>query len=194
MSEQLTTFSFNNENQEAALQILKKYPEARKQSAVMPLLDLAQRQNDNWLSRDVVEYVANYLDMPFIRVWEVVTFYSMYYTKYNGKYLVQVCSTTPCWLRGSDQVAKACKEIISPEQNTLSKDGLFSWMQVECLGACVNAPLVQINDDYYEDLDYKSTKELLNKIKTKKNIKPGSVIGRKSSEPYNKNGNKNVTK
>ena len=129
MSEQLTTFSFNNENQEAALQILKKYPEARKQSAVMPLLDLAQRQNDNWLSRDVVEYVANYLDMPFIRVWEVVTFYSMYYTKYNGKYLVQVCSTTPCWLRGSDQVAKACKEMISPEQNT-------PYLRTDCFHGC----------------------------------------------------------
>ena len=164
MSEQLTTFSFNNKNQETALQILKRYPEARKQSAVMPLLDLAQRQNDNWLSRDVVEYVANYLEMPFIRVWEVVTFYSMYYTKYNGKYLVQVCGTTPCWLRGSDQVAKACKEMISPEQNTLSKDGLFSWMQVECLGACVNAPLVQINDDYYEDLTYDTTVNILQSL------------------------------
>ena len=182
MSEQLTTFSFNNENQEAALQILKKYPEARKQSAVMPLLDLAQRQNDNWLSRDVVEYVANYLEMPFIRVWEVVTFYSMYYTKYNGKYLVQVCSTTPCWLRGSDQVAKACKKMISPEQNTLSKDGLFSWMQVECLGACVNAPLVQINDDYYEDLTYDTTVNILQSLIDGKKIEVGSQSGRKSSK------------
>ena len=182
MSEQLTTFSFNNENQEAALQILKKYPEARKQSAVMPLLDLAQRQNDNWLSRDVVEYVANYLDMPFIRVWEVVTFYSMYYTKYNGKYLVQVCGTTPCWLRGSDQVIKACKEVISPEPNTVSSDGLFSWMQVECLGACVNAPLVQINDDYYEDLTYDTTKNVLQSLIDGSPLSIGSQSGRKSSK------------
>ena len=182
MSEQLTTFSFNNQNQETALQILKRYPEARKQSAVMPLLDLAQRQNDNWLSRDVVEYVANYLEMPFIRVWEVVTFYSMYYTKYNGKYLVQVCGTTPCWLRGSDQVAKACKEMISPEQNTLSEDGLFSWMQVECLGACVNAPLVQINDDYYEDLTYDTTVNILQSLIDGKKIEVGSQSGRKSSK------------
>ena len=182
MSEQLTTFSFNNQNQETALQILKKYPEERKQSAVMPLLDLAQRQNDNWLSRDVVEYVANYLEMPFIRVWEVVTFYSMYYTKYNGKYLVQVCSTTPCWLRGSDQVAKACKEMISLEQNTVSKDGLFSWMQVECLGACVNAPLVQINDDYYEDLTYDTTVNILQSLIDGKKIEVGSQSGRKSSK------------
>ena len=182
MSEQFTTFSFNNENQEAALQILKKYPEARKQSAVMPLLDLAQRQNDNWLSRDVVEYVANYLDMPFIRVWEVVTFYSMYYTKYNGKYLVQVCGTTPCWLRGSDQVIKACKEVISPEPNTVSNDGLFSWMQVECLGACVNAPLVQINDDYYEDLTYDTTKNVLQSLIDGSPLSIGSQSGRKSSK------------
>ncbi len=182
MSEQLTTFSFNNKNHETALQILKRYPEARKQSAVMPLLDLAQRQNDNWLSRDVVEYVANYLEMPFIRVWEVVTFYSMYYTKYNGKYLVQVCGTTPCWLRGSDQVAKACKEMISPEQNTFSEDGLFSWMQVECLGACVNAPLVQINDDYYEDLTYDTTVNILQSLIDGKKIEVGSQSGRKSSK------------
>ena len=182
MSEQLTTFSFNNQNQETALQILKKYPEERKQSAVMPFLDLDQRQNDNWLSRDVVESVANFLEMPFIRVWEVVTFYSMYYTKYNGKYLVQVCSTTPCWLRGSDQVAKACKEMISPEQNTVSKDGLFSWMQVECLGACVNAPLVQINDDYYEDLTYDTTVNILQSLIDGKKIEVGSQSGRKSSK------------
>ena len=149
-------FSFNETNKREAEKILAKYPTDRKQSAIMPLLDLAQRQNDNWLSRDVVEYVANFIEIPFIKAWEVVTFYSMYYTKYNGKYLVQVCGTTPCWLRGSDQVAKACKEMISPDQNTLSKDGLFSWMQVECLGACVNAPLVQINDDYYDCLLYTS--------------------------------------
>ena len=152
MSNLNDNFSFNETNEREAEKILAKYPTDRKQSAIMPLLDLAQRQNDNWLSRDVVEYVANFIEIPFIKAWEVVTFYSMYYTKYNGKYLVQVCGTTPCWLRGSDQVAKACKEMISPDQNTLSKDGLFSWMQVECLGACVNAPLVQINDDYYEDL------------------------------------------
>ena len=124
-------FSFNKTNEREAEKILAKYPTDRKQSAIMPLLDLAQRQNDNWLSRDVVEYVANFIEIPFIKAWEVVTFYSMYYTKYNGKYLVQVCGTTPCWLRGSDQVAKACKEMISPDQNTLSNDGLFSWMQVE---------------------------------------------------------------
>jgi NADH-quinone oxidoreductase subunit E len=175
-------FSFNETNEREAEKILAKYPTDRKQSAIMPLLDLAQRQNDNWLSRDVVEYVANFIEIPFIKAWEVVTFYSMYYTKYNGKYLVQVCGTTPCWLRGSDQVAKACKEMISPDQNTLSKDGLFSWTQVECLGACVNAPLVQINDDYYEDLTYDTTKNILQSLKEGIEIKAGSQNGRTSSK------------
>ena len=182
MSNLNDNFSFNETNEREAEKILAKYPTDRKQSAIMPLLDLAQRQNDNCLSRDVVEYVANFIEIPFIKAWEVVTFYSMYYTKYNGKYLVQVCGTTPCWLRGSDQVAKACKEMISPDQNTLSKDGLFSWMQVECLGACVNAPLVQINDDYYEDLTYDTTKNILQSLMDGKEIKVGSQNGRTSSK------------
>ena len=182
MSNLNINFSFNKINEREAAKILAKYPSDRKQSAIMPLLDLAQRQNDNWLSRDVVEYVANYIEIPFIKAWEVVTFYSMYYTKYNGKYLVQVCGTTPCWLRGSEQVAKACKEMISPDQNTLSKDGLFSWTQVECLGACVNAPLVQINDDYYEDLTYDTTKNILQSLMEGVEIKVGSQNGRTSSK------------
>ena len=182
MSNLNDNFSFNETNEREAEKILAKYPTERKQSAIMPLLDLAQRQNDNWLSRDVVEYVANFIEIPIIKAWEVVTFYSMYYTKYNGKYLVQVCGTTPCWLRGSDQVAKACKEMISPDQNTLSKDGLFSWTQVECLGACVNAPLVQINDDYYEDLTYDTTKNILQSLKDGIEIKVGSQNGRTSSK------------
>ena len=182
MSNPNVNFSFNKTNEREAVKILAKYPSDRKQSAIMPLLDLAQRQNDNWLSRDVVEYVANYIEIPFIKAWEVVTFYSMYYTKYNGKYLVQVCGTTPCWLRGSEQVAKACKEMISPNQNTLSEDGLFSWMQVECLGACVNAPLVQINDDYYEDLTYDTTKNILQSLMEGVEIKVGSQNGRTSSK------------
>ena len=182
MSNQKNTFVFNKENEIRAKEILLKYPTDRRQSAIMPLLDLAQRQNENWLSRDIVEYVADYLEMPFIKAWEVVTFYSMYYTKYNGKYLIQVCGTTPCWLRGSDQVIKACKEVISPEPNTVSSDGLFSWMQVECLGACVNAPLVQINDDYYEDLTYDTTKNVLQSLIDGSPLSIGSQSGRKSSK------------
>ena len=174
-------FNFSEENKLLAVDILKKYPEDRKNSAVMPLLDIAQRQNDGWLSQETIEYVADYLSMPIIKVMEVVTFYTMYHTNPVGKHLVQVCTTTPCWLRGSDNIVDACKEIISSEQNTLSNDGLFSWMQVECLGACVNAPVVQINDDYYEDLTYDSTKNILQSLINKKPIEIGSQSGRKGS-------------
>ena len=161
----------------------------------MPLLDIAQRQNDGWLSRETIEYVAEYLNMPIIKVMEIVTFYTMYHTEPVGKHLVQVCTTTPCWLRGSDNIVIACKEIISPEQNTVSEDGLFSWMQVECLGACVNAPVVQINDDYYEDLNEKNTKEILNSLINDKPLKPGSFRGRSNTAPeksLNTNGEKHA--
>ena len=181
MIENLSNFSFSEENKLIAVNILKKYPVDRKNSAVMPLLDIAQRQNDGWLSRDTIEYVAEYLGMPIIKVMEVVTFYTMYHTKPVGKHLVQVCTTTPCWLRGSDNIVKACKEIISPEQNTVGNDGLLSWMQVECLGACVNAPVVQINDDYYEDLTYDTTKNILQSLIDKKPVHIGSQSGRKGS-------------
>ena len=155
----------------------------------MSLLDLAQRQNGGWLSKAAIEYVATFLDMPYIKVFEVVTFYSMYYTTPVGQYFVQVCTTTPCWLKGSDEVVKACKEIISPKQNILSDDNVFSWMEVECLGACVNAPLVQINDDFYEDLNYDTTKNILQSLIDDKQIDIGSQTGRQGSkaEEYVKN-------
>ena len=181
VAQSLSDFSFSEENKLIAVNILKKYPADRKNSAVMPLLDIAQRQNDGWLSQDTIEYVAQYLDMPIIKVMEVVTFYTMYHTKPVGKHLVQVCKTTPCWLRGSDNIVKACKEMISPKQNTVSNDGLFSWMKVECLGACVNAPVVQINDDYYEDLTYDTTKNILQSLIDKKPVQIGSQSGRKGS-------------
>ena len=174
-------FNFSEDNKLIAVDILKKYPEERKNSAVMPLLDIAQRQNDGWLSRETIEYVAAYLNMPIIKVMEIVTFYTMYHTEPVGKHLVQVCTTTPCWLRGSNNIVNACKEIISPEQNTVSDDGLFSWMKVECLGACVNAPVVQINDDYYEDLTYESTKSILQRLIDNKPVEIGSQSGRKGS-------------
>ena len=179
------TFAFNEESTKLANLALAKYPDDRKQSAVMPFLDIAQRQNDNWLSQECVEYVANQLDMPFIKVWEVVTFYSMYNTQPVGKNFVQVCTTTPCWLRGSENVVKACKEIISETPKNVSSDNLFSWMEVECLGACVNAPMVQINDDFYEDLDYESTKNLLISLIDNKPLKVGSQIGRQGSKGAN---------
>ena len=179
------TFAFNEESTKLASLALAKYPDDRKQSAVMPFLDIAQRQNDNWLSQECAEYVANQLDMPFIKVWEVVTFYSMYNTQPVGKNFVQDCTTTPCWLRGSENVVKACKEIISETPKNVSSDNLFSWMEVECLGACVNAPMIQINDDFYEDLDYESTKNLLISLIDNKPLKVGSQIGRQGSKGAN---------
>ena len=168
------SFTFNKESQKLAKIALAKYPEDRKYSAVMPFLDIAQRQNNNWLSQDCIEYVATQLEMPFIKVWELVTFYAMYNTEPVGKNFVQVCTTTPCWLRGSENVVKACKEIISENPKEVSSDNLFSWMEVECLGACVNAPMVQINDDFYEDLDYESTKNLLISLIDNKPLQVGS--------------------
>jgi NADH-quinone oxidoreductase E subunit len=176
------SFAFDEKSNELAKIALAKYPDDRKQSAVMPFLDIAQRQNNNWLSQECIEYVADQLEMPFIKVWEVVTFYTMYNTQPVGKNFVQVCTTTPCWLRGSEHVVRACKEIISENPTEVSSDNLFSWMEVECLGACVNAPMVQINDDFYEDLNYESTKNLLLSLIDNKPLQVGSQIGRQGSK------------
>tara|TARA_B110000305_G_C19050457_1_gene452420 strand:+ start:12 stop:563 length:552 start_codon:yes stop_codon:yes gene_type:complete len=176
------SFTFNEKSNELAKIALAKYPDDRKQSAVMPFLDIAQRQNNNWLSQECIEYVADQLEMPFIKVWEVVTFYTMYNTQPVGKNFVQVCTTTPCWLRGSEHVVRACKEIISENPTEVSSDNLFSWMEVECLGACVNAPMIQINDDFYEDLNYESTKNLLLSLIDNKPLQVGSQIGRQGSK------------
>ena len=175
-------------------EILDKYPTTRKASAVIPLLHYVQKKSNGWLPVPEIERVAEILDMPYMKVYEVASFYTMFNLKPVGKKLLQLCHTTPCWLRGSDQIEKSIYDTLKIKDGETTPDDMFTLMKVECLGACVNAPILQINDDYYEDLDYKSTKELLNKIKTKKNVKPGSVIGRKSSEPYDKNGNVNVTK
>ena len=175
-------------------EILDKYPSNRKASAVIPLLHYVQKKSNGWLPVPEIERVAEILDMPYMKVYEVASFYTMFNLKPVGKKLLQLCHTTPCWLRGSDEIEKSIFDTLKIKDGETTPDNMFTLMKVECLGACVNAPILQINDDYYEDLDYKSTKELLNKIKTKKNIKPGSVIGRNSSEPYDRNGNKNVTK
>ena len=175
-------------------EILDKYPSNRKASAVIPLLHYVQKKSNGWLPVPEIERVADILDMPYMKVYEVASFYTMFNLKPVGKKLLQLCHTTPCWLRGSDQIEKSIYDTLKIKDGETTPDDMFTLMKVECLGACVNAPILQINDDYYEDLDYKSTKELLNNIKTKKNIKPGSLIGRKSSEPYDKNGNVNVTK
>ena len=180
--DQPDNFEFNSENFKIANKIISNYPLGRQKSAVMSLLYIAQNQNENWIPLAAIKYISKFLSMPYIKVYEVATFYSMYNLTPVGKYLVQVCGTTPCWLRGSDQVIKACKEVISPEPNTVSSDGLFSWMQVECLGACVNAPLVQINDDYYEDLTYDTTKNVLQSLIDGSPLSIGSQSGRKSSK------------
>ena len=179
-------FKFNSVNLKKVEEIFKKYPEENKKSAVMPLLYLAQKQNNNWIPLAAIKYIANYLSIPYISVYEVATFYSMYNLAPVGKHFIQVCTTTPCLIRGADKIVKLCKEKISPNENEISKQGSCSWMEVECLGACVSAPMVQINNDYYEDLDEKSTKEILESLIKGKPLKPGSYRGRKNTAPEKK--------
>ena len=176
-------FLFSDENLKKVSEILNRYPEKNKKSAVMPLLYLAQKQNKNWIPLAAMKYIANYLSMPYISVYEVATFYTMYNLAPVGKYFIQVCTTTPCLIRGADKIVKLCKEKISQNENEISKKGNCSWMEVECLGACVSAPMVQINDDYYEDLDEKSTNEILDALINGKDLKPGSFRGRKNTAP-----------
>lgn len=178
------TFSFSKANQAKVKQIIAKYPSNNIQSAVMPLLDLAQRQNDGWVSIPVIEHVAEILSMPPIRVQEVASFYTMFNLKPVGKYHVQVCTTTPCWLRGSSDVMDACKKHLKVDCGETTKDGQFTLSEVECMGACVNAPMVQINDDYYEDLDSKSMKNILENLAKDKPVKTGPQIERETSAPF----------
>ena len=190
------SFEFTKENKDSAEKILKKYPEDRKKSAVMPFLYLAQRQNKNWIPLTAMKYIAKYLEMPYIKVYEVATFYTMYNLAPVGKYFIQVCTTSPCLIRGADKVVKICKEKISKEENTLSENKLCSWLEVECLGACVNAPMMQINDDYYEDLDEKNTIEIIDSLLKDIPVKSKSFRNRTSSAPEKDrpvlNGEKNA--
>ena len=158
-------FRFLPENLKRAEFIIEKYPKGKQASAVMPLLDLAQRQNNNWLTPEAIEYVATILDMPTIRVFEVATFYSMFNLSPVGKFHVQVCTNLPCWLRGSENIVSVCKKELAIDIGEVTNDGSFSLVEVECLGACVNAPMMQINDNYFEDLDTKSTLKILSNIK-----------------------------
>jgi len=182
-TQQPESFAFTHENLEQAKVILAKYPEGRQASAVMPLLDLAQRQNGGWIPQPAMDVIADMLDMPVIRVYEVATFYTMYNLHPIGKHHVQVCTNLPCWLRGSDDVMKTCKKILGIGAGQTTDDGLFTVNEMECLGACVNAPMMQIGDDYYEDLDIDSTESILRMLKAGRAPKPGSQIGRKSCEP-----------
>ena len=194
--EQPKEFKFSNENLKKAEEILRKYPKKNKKSAVMPFLYLAQIQNSNWIPLAAMKYIANYLSMPYISVYEVATFYTMYNLAPVGKHFVQVCTTTPCLIRGADKIVKLCKEKISPNENEISKKGNCSWMEVECLGACVNAPMMQVNEDYYEDLNDKKLEEIIETIYQNKIPKPGSYSGRINAEPVNNRktllGNKNA--
>ena len=151
----------------------------------MPFLYLAQKQNNNWIPLAAIKYVSKYLSMPYISVYEVATFYSMYNLSPVGKYFIQVCTTTPCLIRGADKIVKVCKQKISEKENEISKNGECSWTEVECLGACVNAPMMQINNDYYEDLDEKSAAKIIDSIFKDKVLKPGSYRGRKNTSPEN---------
>ena len=181
--DQPNEFNFSLENLKLIEDILKKYPEKNKKSAVMPLLYLAQKQNQNWIPLAAIKYIAKYLSMPYISVYEVATFYTMYNLAPVGKHFIQVCTTTPCLIRGADKIVKICKEKISPKEGEISKDNDCSWIEVEGLGACVSAPMVQINEDYYEDLDEKSTREILDSLINNREIKPGSYRGRKNTAP-----------
>ena len=164
-------------------EILKRYPNKNKKSAVMPLLYLAQKQNENWIPLATMKYIGKLLDIPYISVYEVATFYTMYNLSPVGKYFIQVCTTTPCLIRGADKIVKLCKEKISQNENEISKNGNCSWTEVECLGACVSAPMIQINENYYEDLNEQNTREILDSILNDKPLKPGSYRGRKNTSP-----------
>jgi NADH-quinone oxidoreductase E subunit len=177
------SFVFEPENLKRAEAIVAKYPAGRQASAVMPLLDLAQRQESGSLTQAAMDYVADYLKMPPIRVYEVASFYTMFNLKPVGRHHVQVCTNLPCWLRGSDVVADTCKRALGVGFGETTADNQFTLSEVECLGACVNAPMMQINDDYYEDLDPDTTRAVLAVLKQGGRPKPGSQMGRQSCEP-----------
>ena len=176
-------FEWSEENFSKAKNIIEKYPNGRQQSAVIPLLDLAQRQNKGWLNKKAIERVAETLSMSFIRVLEVATFYSMFNLEPIGKNYIQICRTTPCWLRGSNKLSEVAKNITGCKLGETSNDKKFTVVEVECLGACCNAPMVQINDDYYEDLDENSFRDILKNLAKDNKVKKGSQIGRQSSDP-----------
>jgi NADH-quinone oxidoreductase E subunit len=181
--EQPESFEFTPENLEQAKVHIAKYPPGRQASAVLPLLWIAQYQNSGWLPRAAMDYVAELLAIAPIRVYEVATFYTMFNLRPVGRYLLQACTTTPCWLRGSDAVVEACERKLGIGMGGTTPDGLFTLVEVECLGACVNAPILQVNDDFYEDLDGPATETLLDALREGKPPPPGSVIGRHGSEP-----------
>jgi NADH-quinone oxidoreductase subunit E len=178
----MADFAFSPENLATAQKIVAKYPTGRQASAVLPLLALAQRQL-GWLPKGAMDHIAGMLDMAPIRVYEVSTFYTMYRLNPGGKHVLEICTTTPCWLRGSDQVVEACRKHLGIDFGETTPDGLFTMLEVECLGACVNAPMLQIEDDFFEDLNAENTVALLETLKRGETPKPGSQTGRQTSAP-----------
>ena len=183
--DQPENFKFNSKSLIAAEKVISNYPEGKQQSAVMALLYIAQRQNYNWIPLSAIKYIAKMLNMPYIKVYEVATFYTMYNLAPVGEYFFQVCTTTPCMLRGAYKLVDVCKKKISKNESKVSKDGKSSWMEVECLGACVNAPMIQINDDYFEDLDPQNLEKIIDQINNNQKPVPGSYRGRLNAEPEN---------
>ena len=180
---QPASFAFTAENLAWAQTQMKKYPDGRQASAVVPLLWRAQEQNGGHVTEPMIRVIAEMIGVSPIRVLEIATFYTMFNLKPVGEHLLQVCTTTPCWLRGSDAVVAACKKHIHPHAETVSDDGKLSWMEVECLGACVNAPIIQIGDDFYEDVDGARAEAIINDLRAGRKPKPGSQIGRQTSAP-----------
>ncbi len=179
------SFEFTAENKTWAEGQLTKFPQGRQASGIIPLLWRAQKQAGGWLPEPAIRHVADFLDMPYMRAMEVATFYTMFNLAPVGEHFIQLCGTTPCWLRGSDELKKVCKTMIGDERQ-VSADGKFSWMEVECLGACANAPMVQVNDDYFEDLDAEALEKLLNALRNGDKVKIGPQSDRKGSEPAGK--------
>jgi len=177
------SFEFSQDNLQEAENIIKKYPKNRKASAVLALLYLVQKQHNNWIPLSAIKYVAKFLEISYIQVYEVTTFYSMFNLAPVGKYFVQICTTTPCMIREANKVLDVCKKHIAKNQNELSQNKLCSWTEVECLGSCVSAPMMQINKDYFEDLDEKKTEEIIQMLLNDKFPKPGSYRNRKNTAP-----------
>lgn len=176
-------FAFSARNEDEVTRILARYPEGKQQSAVMPLLMLAQRQNGNWLTKAAMDHIAERLGMPPVRVYEVASFYTMYNLEPVGQHVIEVCTTTPCWLRGSDSIVKACEDFLGVKMGETTADGKFTLREAECLGACVNAPMCQVGENYYEDLTPDSMRKVLDFLNRNLKPNPGPQSGRKASEP-----------
>ncbi len=181
--EQPKSFEFTKENLKLAYKAIEKYPKNQQRSAIMPLLYLVQKQHNNWIPKAAMDYIAELIDIPAMQVYEVANFYTMYNKQPVGKNLIQICRTTPCWLRGSDEITQACKNKLKIDLGETTKDGKFTLVEVECLGACVNAPMVQINDDYYEDLSPEIMEKILEDLDKGNKLTVGSQIGRLCSAP-----------